>query len=319
MNIKKIKGLLKKIEESRPNILVLGDMMVDNYIYGNVNRISPEAPVPILTYTKESSSLGGAGNVVKNSINLGAKVHVASLIGNDKNGRLIKRLLRKNKANIENILFNNNANTTIKTRFLSQGTQLLRVDNDSHGVRISDTNLLAQKIINDIGNFDYIIISDYNKGVCSGAALELILRETKKKNIPVYIDPKGSSWSKYSTSSCITPNKKEAEEELQLKINSNTDFEKAAKAICERYKINSCLITRGEDGMTYYKKGIVIHQKVGKKEVFDVSGAGDTVISCFAASINSGMKIEECLELSSFISSEVVTHTGTVPFSKDML
>ena len=315
----RIKALCEKINKSKPKILVLGDIMLDHYIYGTVDRISPEAPVPIVNYKKEMNVLGGAGNVGHNLINLGARVNVASLVGDDLDGKIIKKLLKNIKISTEYIFSNENINTTKKTRFIAEGAHLLRLDNDSKGFIKSAFRAFETLLNNNVNDFDCIIISDYGKGVCSDLLVEKIIMKANKLNIPTFIDPKNSNWSKFSKATCITPNIKEIEDELKINLKSNSNFEDAGRIILEKYKLNSCLITRGADGMTYYETDNVIHQKVGKKEVFDVSGAGDTVIACLATAKCSGIDLSDAIKISSIASSQVVSHIGTTPFNIEML
>ena len=319
MNILKTKKIIKRIESVKPKILVLGDVMLDQYISGEVKRISPEAPVPILNFSKEKKVLGGAGNVAHNLVNLGAEVSISTVVGNDPSGELIKKLLNGINVSTEYLFKKNNINTTRKTRFLSNGSQLLRLDHDSNGFLTSDYNTVSNSLKNKVKNFNSIIISDYNKGVCSELILKELILEANKQKVPVFIDPKGPNWSKYINATCITPNTNEVENELKLKLTDNTSFEKAAIEIKEKFKLKSCLITKGSNGMTYYDANKLIHQKVEKKEVFDVSGAGDSVIASMAASLSAGFELIEGLEFSSSISSEVVTHIGTTPFNIGML
>ena len=314
-----IKNQLHKIKINKPKILVLGDIMLDEYVVGKVKRISPEAPVPILDFQSKGIVLGGAGNVAHNLINLGAEVTVGTIVGDDIDGQSIIDLLLSLEISSELISVSSSINTTKKTRFTDQGTHLLRLDNDSKGFLDTDFDFFKKRIIEKINNFDCIIISDYNKGICEESIIQEIINKANKRNIPIYIDPKGSQWQKYLNATCLTPNTKEVEEQLNLNLKNDSDFENAAKIIKEKFKLNFCLITRGADGMTYLEKNKTIHQKVGKKEVFDVSGAGDTVIACLAASISSGVRIEDSIAISSNISSEVVTHLGTIPFDINML
>ena len=314
-----IKNQLHKIKLNKPKILVLGDIMLDEYVVGKVKRISPEAPVPILDFQSKGIVLGGAGNVAHNLINLGAEVTVGTIVGDDIDGQSIIDLLLSLEISSELISVSSSINTTKKTRFTDQGTHLLRLDNDSKGFLDTDFDFFKKRIIEKINNFDCIIISDYNKGICEESIIQEIINKANKRNIPIYIDPKGSQWQKYLNATCLTPNTKEVEEQLNLNLKNDSDFENAAKIIKEKFKLNFCLITRGADGMTYLEKNKTIHQKVGKKEVFDVSGAGDTVIACLAASISSGVRIEDSIAISSNISSEVVTHLGTIPFDINML
>ena len=310
-----LKKLLSKIRIAKPKILVVGDVMLDHYVYGDVNRISPEAPVPIINYQKEKELLGGAGNVAHNLVNLGAEVKIATIIGDDLDGRTIRSLFEKIKVSTQYVILTKNINSTKKTRFLSGGIQLLRMDNDSKGFLNRDFIIFKKELIKNINQFNYVIISDYDKGVCTKSVIQKIIDEANKKSIPVLIDPKGANWSKYMNATGLTPNKKEVEEQLNLKLKIDSDFENAARIIKAKFKLRFCLITRGADGMTYSGESTFIHQKVAQKEVFDVSGAGDTAIACLAAAVSSAMRIEDSIAFSSHLSSEVVTHIGTVPFN----
>ena len=318
MDKKKASDLLKIIKQSKPKILVLGDVMLDHYIYGDVERISPEAPVPIINYKKERNVLGGAGNVVGNLSNIGCEVYLASIFGDDLDGNALKEIFLRLNVGSDYVITSKNTNTTKKTRFLSGGTQLLRLDNDSRGILDVDSTLMIIKVLNDIEKFDCIIISDYDKGVCDSQITKKIIEEANKKNIPIYVDPKGSNWTKYKRATCITPNTKEVEFELKKNLIEETDFENAARKLLDRLKLKSCLITRGARGMFFLDSQNIINQKVGKKEVFDVSGAGDTVIACLAASTASNLSLKDSIALSSFVSSEVVSYSGTTPFSLKM-
>lgn len=318
MKINSLHKFLQKIKTKAPKILVIGDIMLDNYISGDVNRVSPEAPVSILDFKEEKKVLGGAGNVVHNLVNLGANVSLATIIGDDFDGEETKVLLNKLSLHLDIIHTSQSCNTTKKTRFISRGTQLLRLDNDSKGFKKEDHRILEKKIENSLSQFDCVIISDYAKGVCSDSLIRNVIKRINHIKLPLYVDPKGDNWSKYSSSTCLTPNINEVQNELSKKIHSDIDFENAAKTIIEKYGLKFCLITRGEQGMTYFDNEISIHQKVGEKEVYDVSGAGDTVIACLASSLSSGIGLKESIEISSIISSEVVSHSGTMPYSEDM-
>lgn len=319
MDLKYIKNLLEKIQSKKPRVLVLGDVMLDQYVSGDVDRISPEAPVPILKFKRERTILGGAGNVAHNLVNLFSMTDIATIIGDDKSGEEINNLLNKFKISNKYVLKNKKINTTKKTRYLSNGSQLLRLDNDSTGFREKDLHSLGKLFLEKISKYDSIVISDYNKGVCSKILVENLIKYANNLGITVFIDPKGPNWIKYNYATCITPNKKEVESEVKFKCYNDIHFEKAAKILIDKFKLKSCLITRGPDGMTYVDNENTLHQKVGRKEVFDVSGAGDTVIACMVASLSSGLNVLQSLELSSYISSKVVTYLGTTPFNIEML
>ena len=319
MDSRKINKMLAKIKSVSPKILVLGDVMLDHYVIGKVDKISPEAPVPILKFQKDQNILGGAGNVVKNLVNLGAEVSIATIIGMDKNGILLKKLFKQLEVSIDFLVNLKKIKTTTKTRFLSDGNHLLRLDSDTSGLLDSDFDQLGKKIHKKIKNFDCVIISDYDKGVCNPFFIKKVIKYANLNKIPIYIDPKGDSWNKYVNSDCITPNISEAEKILGIKLLDDLDFEKAAILLKNKFKLGCCLITRGPDGMTFYGNSSILHQKVGVKKVFDVSGAGDAVIASLVASLMSGFKINKSLEFCSSISSEVVTHIGTTPFHPDMI
>ena len=318
MDYKNINILLRKLKSCAPKILVIGDIMLDCYIHGNVSRISPEAPVAILNFEKENNVLGGAGNVVHNLVNLGTKAKLSTIIGDDFPGKKLENLISKLKLSQEFIFCSSNINTTKKTRFISKSTQLLRVDSDSKGYQKSDYLNLEDKLEGVLDKIDCIIISDYNKGACHTNLIKNIILKSNEKKIPTFIDPKGDNWEKYANATCVTPNKEEAEKELNVKLENDLDYENASKLIIERYNLKSCLITRGSEGMTYNTGENVLHQRVGKKDVFDVSGAGDLVIACIAACFSSGFTYRQSIELSSTLSSEVVKYVGTVPFSSKM-
>ena len=260
--------LTNRIKKKNPKILVIGDLMLDSYVFGLVERISPEAPVPIINYRSQKNTLGGCGNVAHNLKNLGVNVSILSMVGDDEEGRIVKSILEKLEVKVDGLFIQNESTTTKKTRFVSGNSQLLRLDNDSYECPNKE---IAMDYIKDyIEIFDSIIVSDYNKGFCSNELVEYLIKEAKKFQIPVFVDPKGHSWKKYSNSFCITPNTKELELVLKTSLVKDSEFEKAARSICEKYKIKSCLITRGADGMTLFDGEKIIPRKVGKKTVFDV-------------------------------------------------
>ena len=311
--------LIKKIKKVKPKILVLGDVMLDHYISGKVSKISPEAPVPILEYISEKKVLGGAGNVAHNLINLGAQVSIATVVGSDLDGDVIQKLFKDIKVSIENVISSKGYKTTIKTRFLAEKVQLLRLDNDSPSLKKKELDRLIKISKYFLQGFDCLIISDYDKGVCEEKVLKSFINEAIKIKIPVFVDPKGDSWGKYINATCITPNSNEVETKLKSILKNDFDFEAAAKNISEKLNLESCLITRGANGMTYYDKNGVIHKRVLKKRVFDVSGAGDTVIASLAVAYLAKLGLNHCLDFASKTSSEVVTWAGTKPFDFSML
>ena len=193
------------------------------------------------------------------------------------------------------------------------------MDNDS--IAYSNKNFFEfnRSFNKNIKSYNCLIISDYDKGACESRLLQYLINSANKNNLPIFIDPKGKDWDKYSSSTCITPNSKEVEDILNIRIKDDEGYVSAGKKIIKNYNIKSILITRGAEGMTFVDNTKVVHQKVGEKEVFDVSGAGDTAISAFATCYAMGYQIKESLKFAVSLSSEVVSHFGTTPFNVKML
>ena len=307
---------LSQILKVKPSILVIGDIMLDNYIFGGVERISPEAPVPIVLCEKETDTLGGCGNVLRNLSNLDVKTSVISFVGKDHIGELIKKNLIELDVDIDSLLFFENVRTTHKMRIIANKQQVVRVDWDSKRLTLADYEKLEKVVVQKIKNIDGVIISDYNKGMCSDKLTKSIINKAKKKNIPVFVDPKGKYWSKYTGATCITPNTKELSELGNYKLNKNQNFELAGKDILKKFNIKKCLVTRGKDGMSMISNDEYFHLPSNVKEVFDVSGAGDTVIACLAAAIICGIPDRDAVEFANKAAGIVVGHIGTSAITK---
>ena len=260
---------------SGKNILVIGDLMIDKYIIGDVKRISPEAPVQIVNKQREWSSLGGAGNVVNNLHSLGANVFISSVVDNKENGNNIFKKLRNIRVDTSGVFTNNDKISSLKTRILSStGQQLIRIDHETVvNIDKKDEKNILMYVKNILSKIDAVILSDYNKGVLTHNVTQSIIYYANKKNIPIIVDPKDTNFSKYSGATIITPNKKEA-----TQLTGNT-IEYTGKHI-RKLGIKNVLITLGKDGMILFERGkkpSIIPTKA--KTVYDVSGAGDTVVS----------------------------------------
>ena len=303
--------LINRIKEKPPTVLVVGDLMLDKFIFGSVERISPEAPVPVVKLEKEEQMLGGSGNVIRNLSNLGIKTSLCSALGKDLAGDLLITQLTKKDTNTSNVLRLNNIRTTEKMRIVADGQQIARVDWDMNDLEVDFNDELIKGIAAYIKEIDGVIISDYGKGVCSKPILKKIISISNESNIPIFVDPKGSNWEKYQNANLITPNIKEAEVILGEKLETDEDFEMAGEKICSTFDIEACLITRGGDGMSFYCKNNIFHLKSEAKEIFDVSGAGDTVISAMAAGLIMDLSYKQASELSNHAAGIVVGHIGT--------
>ena len=319
MNKKKAISIIKNIKERELKVLVIGDIMLDHYIYGKVERISPEAPVPIIMFKEENNTLGGCGNVIKNLINLGVNVSVSTIIGEDQAGSIIKKKLKKLNVSMEGLHCSKKTKTTKKTRLMSSGSHLIRLDEDANEIDEIEYNLILDKLKVLIKNIDYVVISDYDKGFCKFKFIKSIINYINLKKIPIYVDPKGKNWGKYSKATCVTPNIKETEKILNVKLHSEDMVNLAGKEIVSNFNIKSCLITRGSKGMVYIDNLNIIHQDVDVIDVYDVSGAGDTVIASFSICDFLKYTKKECLEFATLTSSKVVGYTGTRAFDLKMI
>ena len=303
--------IINQINKNPPTILVVGDLMLDRFIFGSVDRISPEAPVPIVKLKKEEQMLGGSGNVIRNLSNLGVQSSLCSVVGEDSSGDLLINQLAEKNIEISNVLRLNSIRTTEKMRIVADRQQIARIDWDMDEFKADFADDLIKNISGHIKNIDGVIISDYAKGVCSEVLLKKLIEISNNNNIPIFVDPKGLDWRKYEHTNLITPNIKEAETVLGKKLVNDQDFEKAGEKICSTYNIDACLITRGGDGMSFFCKDTTFHLKSNAKEIFDVSGAGDTVISAMATGLVMNLTYKQAAEFSNQAAGIVVGHIGT--------
>lgn len=306
-----VNKIINKILNTQPKILVVGDIMVDKYLFGKVHRISPEAPVPIVECYEEKKMLGGCGNVIRNLANLGVKTSVISAIGKDLSGNFIIEQLLKKNISVANIVQVKNLKTTEKMRIISDNQQMVRVDWDQDKSLIEEKYLLMSKKTQELNEIDGIIISDYGKGVCTNNLLKSLIKIAKSKEIPVFVDPKGKDWAKYKEATVITPNQKEAENILNTKLISDEDFLYAGDKICTLFNIESCIITRSSQGMSFINKDYKFHLKSNAKEIYDVSGAGDTVIAAIAAGVVVDNNPKNIVNFANQAAGIVVGHIGT--------
>ena len=304
-------SVVDKIQAASPKILVIGDIMLDRFIFGNVHRISPEAPVPVVRSTKEKYSLGGCGNVLRNLINLGVQASIISFVGKDRAGKKIKQHLIKKGISTKHIIESDSNRTTEKMRIVAEGQQVVRVDWDSNNLNDQNLNKVLKHAYNNITNVDGVIISDYNKGICAELVIKDIISKAKELQLPIFVDPKGKNWNKYYGASVITPNLKEVEEAFGKVLITDKDVEIAGKGICTDLSLDACLITRGANGMSYIGKDIKFHVSSEAKEIYDVSGAGDTVIASFAAALLAGFDFSTVTKFANKAAGIVVGHIGT--------
>lgn len=303
------------------NILVVGDLMVDEYLWGNVDRISPEAPVQVVSVKEEAVTLGGSGNVVNNLIALGAKVSLAGVIGTDKYGRILLTRLNKLGVDTVGVVKEPARSTTRKTRILASNQQVLRIDRETTGDISKQTfNKVLNRLKHVMPDIDLILISDYGKGFITNSLLKHLVSLAQKHNKISIADPKGLDFLKYSGVSLLTPNKKEAALASGIEINNEQTLIKAGKKILKIAKTDNLLVTCGRDGMVLFQpKQKPYYINAETRQVFDVSGAGDTVIAVLGIAVASGASLAEAASIANKAAGIVVGKVGTATVSKKEL
>ena len=301
----------------KPNILVIGDLMIDHYLWGSCDRISPEAPVQVVNVKKESSVLGGAGNVINNLFTLGATVDVISVIGDDNVANELKSLLEKIKISTSSLIVENNRKTSKKSRLIASQQQVLRYDMES----IDDINEESHKKIisnleKNIKKYSSIILSDYGKGVLTTKLTQDIINIANKNSVKVLVDPKGKDYSKYKGSYTLTPNKKEAQEATNIDIKDENSLINALKNLKEKCDLEVSLITLSEQGIAIFDENLTIKPTVAR-EVYDVTGAGDTVIASIAFALGNDLNINEAVSFANLAAGVVVGKLGSATTTLD--
>ena len=303
---------------SKMKMVVVGDVMLDIYFSGEVRRISSEAPVPVVWVRQKNFTLGGAGNVALNLARLGCRVDVFGIRGDDVQGRKMSAILQNN--GIKDRLFVDRSHiTTTKTRIIVERQQLIRLD-DEETWKCGKTSIhrLLKGIEKTIKTADGVILSDYSKGVLMGDVPQHVIGFCNKNRKPVFVDPKGKAWERYRGATCITPNIVETEEISGTIIGYDRDkLAKEAGKLRKKYDFKYLLATRGREGMCLFGHGSApIFISSAAREVFDVSGAGDTVIATFAASVSSGIPVKIAAEIANIAAGIVVGKVGSQPITK---
>jgi rfaE bifunctional protein kinase chain/domain len=300
--------IVKIVQEfKRKRILVLGDLMLDKYIWGDVTRISPEAPVPVVEVNRDTSCLGGAGNVSYNLEKLGAFPILVGVIGEDSEGLWIKKNVSFNRG----IFVDKVRPTTVKTRIIAHHQQVVRVDWEK---RAPISSRMEKNIFNFIQKekYDGILFSDYNKGTLTPLLVKNVLSFAKEKKIPAFVDPKVENFFLFSPVTLLTPNHFEAEKLVHHACRTDSQVAKAGEEILSRISATYIILKRGEQGMSVLEKGKKsFHIPTIAKEVYDVTGAGDTVIACATLALLAGASIHEAAVLSNTAAGIVVGKIGT--------
>lgn len=299
----------------KPTILVVGDFMIDHYLWGGCERISPEAPVQVVDINSETSTLGGAGNVVLNLLALGADVDIATVLGDDETSKEIIKILTSLGIDTSLIEFENSRKTSKKTRIMATHQQVIRFDEESkYDISSINEEALRVKIFKNITKYDAILLSDYAKGVLTNSLTREIIKEAKKHNTYLLVDPKGSDYSKYSGATLLTPNKKEASIATNITIKDESSLFEAISKLKSDLNLDYSIITLSEDGVAIYDDKLSVIPTVAR-EVYDVTGAGDTVLAALGVGLSLGYDICKSARFAISAAAVVVAKLGSATAS----
>lgn len=293
--------------------LVVGDLMLDEYLWGKAERISPEAPVQVVDVIREELRLGGAGNVVHNLAALGVQVSVCSVVGDDQNGRELLGQFCHHHIDTRAIFLDPDRRTSRKTRVVAAHQQIVRIDRESReALPAAVEQQLCDWIAAHASEYKAIVLSDYNKGVLTPTVIASAISAATAIGIPVLVDPKGTDYTRYGGATLLTPNRKEAEAASGISVTDTASLAEAARAIMSATGLQHLLITRSEEGMSLFSQGgEIVHIPTVAREVFDVSGAGDTVLATLAVGIASGFSMAESARLANIAAGIAVGKLGT--------
>ena len=309
--------MIEKIKKVHPKLLVVGDLIIDKYLWGEFTRISPEAPVQVIDVASESEVLGGAGNVLNNLKSLGAEIGILSVIGDCEISKSLKSLLASAKVNETHLITQSDRVSSKKTRIIASHQQVVRYDIETTENINKESELQLLKTFKLIINgYDLVILSDYGKGVLTEKVTKEIIKESANHEIKVIADPKGSNYSKYFGAYLLTPNKKEASIATGIKIQDKASLLNALKKLKSECGLSSSLITLSDEGIAFLDKNLKIHPTVAR-EVFDVTGAGDTVIASLGYAIAANLCLNEAVQFANLAAGVVVGKVGSATVTFD--
>ncbi len=304
-------------EWAKVRLLVVGDVMLDEYLWGGVERISPEAPVQVVDIHKETTVLGGAGNVVRNLKALGAWVTLAGAIGPDETGRKLAGLLSRERVDAAELVEVVGRKTSSKTRVMAGHQQVVRVDRESREpIQRSTVRRIVGLAKEGLSHFDGLILSDYAKGVLTPGLIKGLTGLFREAGKPVIVDPKGRSYARYRGATILTPNRREAKDALGLDCADPVKAARKARTLLDKFDWSALLVTLGDEGMILFRPGRKAFQSQARaRQVFDVSGAGDTVAAVVGLSLSCGWELTQAAELGNIAGGVVVGKLGTAPLS----
>jgi len=318
VNKKKLKNIISRFKGKR--ILVVGDLILDHHIFGSVDRISPEAPVPVVWANRENFACGGAANVGVNLGALGARVSLCGVIGRDHFGKQLLSYIQKKDIQGNLIIEDLRRPTTLKTRIMAQHQQVVRVDWESQEpLSLAINKKILDKITKNINSFDAVIIEDYGKGVINPRLVEELVTLAKRKSKIITVDPKQEHFDYYENVTALTPNLKEAQAAMAMKVRSKSEIPLLGKMLMQRLKPAMLVLTLGEEGMMFFEADSYYHIPTAALEVFDVTGAGDTVIAAFTLALSCHASGKEAAMIANFAAGIVVGKLGAATATKKEL
>ncbi|GAB4363272.1 MAG: D-glycero-beta-D-manno-heptose-7-phosphate kinase [Calditrichia bacterium] len=306
---------------SHKKIIVIGDLMVDEYLWGKVTRISPEAPVPIIGIDSEQIRFGGAANVAYNLIGLHAHPILMGVVGDDRMGEIFQAMLRENNLPSDGVIVSPDRPTTVKTRIIGNNQHIARVDKEStEPISAEMQDILYEKMVDYIDEVEAVIIQDYNKGVIVPNLVERITNLANRHGKYITVDPKFENFLTFKEVTLFKPNTKEAEEALAIRIRNDEDFIAAGKCLLKKLECKAVLITRGSRGMALFQNdGEITFVDARARKVADVSGAGDTVIATFTYALCGGASMKEAVTMANYAAGLVCEEVGVVPVELEKL
>jgi len=300
---------------------VLGDLILDRYTWGDVDRISPEAPIPVLDCRRDETRLGGAANVALNVSAMGGTVHMFSAVGADEPGRRLKKELAEENIRTDGLLHADDRQTPVKTRMIARGQQVLRMDQeDTHRISPREQDRLIAALENVIDRVQVLLVCDYRKGVLTPELLETVFRLCKKQDVPAIVDPKGQDYSRYHGAHAITPNRTETERATGIEISADEDYRRAADTLIDQLGVERVVITRGPEGMSLFRPdGTSEYVPAETIEVYDVTGAGDTVVAALGVALGAGTSDRNMIRLANLAGARAVETLGNAVIPRSEL
>jgi len=312
-----------KIVDNFPKtrVLVIGDVMLDRYWWGDVTRISPEAPVPVVRLQSDTYVPGGAANVAMNAAGLGSHTILCGLVGDDAESRSLNEGLMKAGISPKHLIVSEHRPTNVKTRVVAHSQQVVRVDRETtSSLTASESEKMIGKLSEVMNDIDVVLVSDYAKGTLSTNILASVFSLAESFKKPVVVDPKGKDYSKYRGATILTPNRREAAEACNLEVDTPELVAQAGRRLLVDLDLDAILITESEHGMTLFERGRdSSHFEAASKEVYDVTGAGDTVIATLGVALAAGAELFEAARLANLAAGLVVQQVGTAPIKKEDL